>query len=265
MSPQSSDIGPLTADDEFSGATETLDDRSRMSFLEHLDELRRRILYCLYVLGGCCAVTFYFWDPLFAYYVTYFGENGGRLIYTQPMAGFMFSLKISALAGLAVSSPFIFTQVWLFVAPGLYAKEKKVVIPFVLFSSIFFFAGAYFAHRVAFPSMWTFFAGFQRNGLDFLPNLDTTFSFYVKTVLGLGLVFQMPMLVFFLARFGVISAGLMVRKFKYAVLIIVVIAALITPSGDPVNLTVFSAPMVGLYVISIGVAWLFGKKKRVEA
>jgi sec-independent protein translocase protein TatC len=239
-------------------------DGARMSFLDHLDELRRRILYSLYVLIACCAVTFYFWDPLYTYYVGYFGANGGKLIYTQPMAGFMFSLKISALAGLGIASPFIFGQVWLFVAPGLNAKEKKVVIPFVFFSSIFFFLGAYFAHKVAFPSMWTFFASYQTGGLEFLPNLDTTFSFYVKAVLGLGLVFQMPMLVFFLARFGVVTAGMMMRKFKYAVLAIIVIAAIITPSSDPVNLAVFTAPMLALYVLSIGVAWVFGKKRPVE-
>lgn len=238
------------------------DDRGRMTFLEHLDELRRRLLYSVYVLIACCAITFYFWEPLFTYYVGYFGAQGGKLVFTQPMAGFMFSLKISALAGLAVASPFLFTQLWLFVAPGLYAREKRVVIPFVFFSSVLFFAGAYFAHTIAFPSMWNFFASYEQAGaLEFLPTLDLTFSFYVKMVLGLGLVFQMPMLVFFLARFGVVTAGFMVKQFKFAVLLIVVIAAVITPSGDPVNLAVFSAPMLVLYIFSIGVAWLFGKKR----
>jgi sec-independent protein translocase protein TatC len=266
MSVHSPDLNPsLTADDEFADASDAVDDRSRMTFLEHLDELRRRILYSLYVLIGCCAVTFYFWDPLFRYFVAYFGEHGGQLIFTQPMAGFMFSLKISALAGLVIASPFIFAQTWLFVAPGLYAREKKVVIPFVICSSLCFFAGAYFAHVVAFPSMWTFFASYALEGqLGFLPNLDTTFSFYVKAVLGLGLVFQMPMMVFFLARFGIVTARMMIRHFKYAVLAIIVVAAVITPSSDPVNLAVFSAPMLGLYVLSIGVAWLFGRKRRAD-
>jgi sec-independent protein translocase protein TatC len=119
--------------------------------------------------------------------------------------------------------------------------------------------------------MWRFFAGYEFAmptpdggagvAIRFMPDLDYVFGFYVKTVLGLGLVFQMPMLVFFLARFGVVTAGMMIRYFKYAVLIIVIIAAIITPSGDPVNLAVFSAPMLVLYVISIGVAWLFGKKR----
>ena len=186
-------------------------------------------------------------------------------MFNQPMAGFMFSLKISALAALIVAAPFIFSQMWLFVAPGLYAREKRVVVPFVAFSSALFFVGAYFAHTVAFPSMWRFFASYEIGGLKFLPPLDVVFGFYVKVILGLGLVFQMPMLVFFLARFGIISAGLLVRQFRYAILVIVVLAAVITPSGDPVNLAGFAMPMVVLYIISIGVAWLFGKKRPKEA
>jgi sec-independent protein translocase protein TatC len=193
--------------------------------------------------------------------VVYFGSYGGKLIYTQPMAGFMFSLKLSALAGLILAAPFVFSQVWLFIAPGLYAKEKRVVIPFVLCSSLFFFAGAAFGHLVGFPSMWRFFASYEIEGLSYMPALDVVFGFYVKVILGLGLVFQMPMLVFFLARFGIVSAGFMIRKFRYAALIIVVIAAIVTPTSDPVNLTVFAAPMFLLYAVSIGVAWLFGRKR----
>ncbi|MEO8483837.1 MAG: twin-arginine translocase subunit TatC [Acidobacteriota bacterium] len=274
MSSDSTDASFLAADDE----AEPTDDRSRMTFLEHLDELRRRILYSLYVMLACCGVTFFFWEPLYRYYVHYFSAFGGHLVYTQPMAGFMFSMKLSALAAFLVAAPFVFSQAWLFVAPGLYAKEKKVVVPFVFFASIFFFTGAYFAHRIAFPSMWQFFAGYQMtevpaasggipagdgSGLTFLPDLDITFSFYVKTLLGMGLVFQMPMVVFFLARFGIVTAKFMLKQFKYAVLVIVILAAIITPSGDPVNLTIFSAPMLFLYIVSIGVAWVFGKKRPV--
>lgn len=260
MSTETSNAGLI----EDSFTDETADDRSRMSFLEHLDELRRRILYALYVLIACCTVTLFFWEPLFKYFVHYFSENGGQLIYTQPMAGFMFSLKLSALAGLLVASPFLFTQLWLFVAPGLYAREKKVVVPFVFFASILFLGGAYFAHVVAYPSMYKFFASYEDGALRFMPTVDTVFGLYVKTVLGLGFVFQMPMLVFFLARFGVVTAGFMVRKFKYAVLLIVVIAAVITPSADIPTLVIFSGPMLVLYILSIGVAWLFGKKKPAE-
>ena len=244
-------------------AEEAADDRSRMSFLEHLDELRRRILYSIYALAVCFAVTFWFWSELYGYLVQYFvySAPGTKLIYNQPMAGFMFSLKISGLAALIAASPFIFSQVWIFVAPGLYAREKRVVLPFVFFSSVLFFGGAYFAHVLGYPYMWRFFASYERAGLQFLPTLDLAFSLYVKVILGMGAAFQMPVLVFWLARFGIISAKFLIRKFKYAMLFIVIAAAIITPSGDPVTLLVFSAPMVVLYLVSIVVAWLFAKKR----
>jgi len=256
----------LTADDDFTDTVEAAeDDRSRMSFLDHLDELRRRLMYSIYVVGACCAVSLFYWERLYRYYIGYFHQFGGSLVFTQPMAAFMFSLKISALAGLLVAAPFVFSQLWLFVAPGLYAREKRVVVPFVFFSSLLFFAGAYFAHVLAYPSMWRFFASYEIEGLTFLPAIDITFSFYVKVVLGLGLVFQMPMLMFFLSRFGIVTAGFLLRQFKYAVLIIFVVAAVITPSADIVTQLIFVAPMLVLYLISIGVAWMFGKKRPAEA
>jgi sec-independent protein translocase protein TatC len=266
MTTPSSHAERALAADDFDAAEEQAESRSRMSFLDHLDELRRRILYSLYAVLACCAVTFYYWERLFDFYVAYFGAPDGKpagtLMFSQPMAGFMFSLKLSALVAVIVAAPFIFWQVWLFVAPGLYAREKRVVVPFVFFSSVLFFGGAYFAHILGYPYMWRFFASYERTGLQFLPTLDLAFSLYVKVILGMGAAFQMPVLVFWLARFGIISAGFLIRKFKYAVLFIVIAAAIITPSGDPVTLMVFSAPMVVLYVVSIGVAWLFAKKRR---
>ncbi len=264
MTPSSPAERALSSADEFDAAEEAAESRSRMSFLEHLDELRRRILYALYAVIACGLVTFFYWERLFDFYVAYFGAHGGTLIFSQPMAGFMFSLKLSALAAVIVAAPFIFSQVWLFVAPGLYAREKRVVLPFVFFSSILFFSGAYFAHQLGYPYMWHFFASYQRAGLQFLPTLDLAFSLYVKVLLGMGLAFQMPVLVFWLARFGLVSAKFLIVKFKYAFLIIVIAAAILTPSGDPVTLMVFSAPMVVLYGVSIVVAWLFARKRDVE-
>jgi sec-independent protein translocase protein TatC len=252
-------LDPATTADQVDD--EQFDDRSRMSFLEHLDELRKRILNSVYALVAVCVGTFLYWQPMFEYLVGYFGSYGAKLQYTQPMAGFMFSLKISVLAALIITSPFLFMQAWLFVAPGLYAREKRVVIPFVFLSSLLFVGGAVFAHQVAFPLMWQFFATYQLAGLEFRPMIDLAFSFYVKVVLGLGLVFQMPVGVFFLARFGVVTAGFLLKKFKYAVLIIFITAAVITPSADVVSQVVIAGPMLVLYLISIGVAWLVGRKR----
>jgi sec-independent protein translocase protein TatC len=177
----------------------------------------------------------------------------------------MFSLQLTVLLGVIAAAPFMFSQLWLFVAPGLYARERRVVIPFVICSSLLFFAGAYFGHRLGFPAMWRFFASYEIAGLSYMPALDITFSFYVKVILGLGLTFQMPMLVYFLARFGIVTAKFLLKQFRYAVLIIFIIAAVITPSADVVTQCIFAAPMLVLYILSIGVAWVFGKPKPKES
>jgi sec-independent protein translocase protein TatC len=153
----------------------------------------------------------------------------------------------------------------MFIAPGLYAKEKRLAIPFVMCATLLFLGGVAFAHLLAFPMMWKFFASYQIANVQFLATLDDTFTMYVYTMLGAGFVFQMPLVVFVLARFGLVTAGFMLRKMKHAVLVIFVLAALITPSGDITTQIVFAAPMFVLYVVSIVVAWIFGKKRTIEA
>jgi sec-independent protein translocase protein TatC len=261
MTPDPPTIGPvLTADDRFADEV-SQDAGARMSFLEHLDELRRRIIYSIYALAAACAVTFYFMDRLSLYMQAYFTANGGKLIFTQITEGFMFEFKVAGLAGLVLASPFIFSQFWLFIAPGLYTREKKVVLPFVASATVLFGSGVWFAHVYAFPAMFKFFAGFTTAYLQGLFTIREVFSFYVKMVLGLGLIFELPMLVFFLARFGIVTAKFLVKNAKYAVLIIFIIAAIVTPSPDPVNQCIFAAPMLVLYALSILIAWLFGKKR----
>ena len=247
---------------EFDGAEEQLDDRSRMSFLDHLDELRRRILYALYAILACGAVVIYYIDDLFNYATAYFGQFAGKLIYTEMTDGFAFQMKMGILCAVLGASPFIFAQVWFFVAPGLYSKEKKLALPFIVASTVLFLAGAWFCHFYAFPSMVKFFGGFQNQYVAMMPTISNVSGFYIKMILGFGLVFEMPLLVLVLARFGIITARFMIRQFKYAFLIIFILAAIITPSSDIANQLMFAAPMTVLYVLSIGVAWLFGKKKK---
>lgn len=257
----SADTSDLATRDAFEDAETPEGDRSRMSFLEHLDELRRRILYSIYAVAAGCAVSFWFINPLYEYMTAYFGRFGGTLIFTGMADAFILEMKVAILAGFLIASPFVFSQLWLFVAPGLYTREKKVVLPFVFFATTLFGTGVWFAHRYAFPSMFQFFAGFENEHVKFFPTLKEVASFYFKMALGFGVVFQMPILVFFLARFGIVTWKFMAKQFKYAVLIIFIIAAVVTPSGDPVNQTIFAAPMIVLYIVSIGVAWMFGKKK----
>jgi sec-independent protein translocase protein TatC len=173
----------------------------------------------------------------------------------------MLYLKMALLMGVLIGSPGVMTQVWLFVAPGLYANEKKLAIPFVAMSSFFFIAGAVFSHYVVFPLTWQFFQSFTSDQLSFMPRIEPAFGLYVKLMLTFGLIFQMPTLVLFLARMGIVTARFLIRNMKYAILIMFIVGAVLSPGTDPVGQVMMAGPMFILYVISIGLAWAFGKKK----
>ena len=144
---------------------------------------------------------------------------GANFIFTYPTEAFMLRIRIALIAGLFIATPLVFWQVWQFVAPALYAKERRYAIPFVLLSSIGFLGGAAFSHYVAFPLMWRFFASFSDEMIVFMPRIEDTFSMYMRMLLGMAAVFQMPAMVFFLARMGVVTARWMIRQFKYAILV----------------------------------------------
>lgn len=247
----------LADDDAFDDAS------SRMSFLEHLDELRKRLIASVYALVGGCVIAFIFVDKIqrFIFVPLFEALKGKQFMYTSGFEPFMLTMKIGALAGLLISSPFIIYQLWLFIAPGLYSHEKRFAIPFVLFSTIFFLLGAAFSHYVAFPWTWIFFLGWETDYMEFRPDIGSVFSLYVKMLLGFALIFQMPTVVFFLARMGMVTAGFLARNTKYAVLIIFIVAAVISPGTDVVSQTLMAGPMLGLYGISILIAWIFAKKK----
>jgi sec-independent protein translocase protein TatC len=233
----------------------------RMTFLEHLDELRKRITHAVVGLFAGFLIAFAVVDRVFDFVFARLAAEvpDGRLIYTDPGEAFFLWIKIAALVGLLISSPYVMWQVWLFIAPGLYAKEKRFAIPFAVCSSLLFVAGAGFSHYVVFPFAWRFFAGFSNQVLEFMPRVEPVFSLYVKLVLAMGLIFQLPMLMFVLAKLGVVSARFLIRNIKYAVLLIFIGAAVITPDGSPVTQALVAAPMFGLYMLSIGVVWLFGR------
>lgn len=256
-----------TYDASTAGSDQPPDDEDlpdgRMTFLEHLDELRKRLTHTVAGLFVGFLISFIFVNRVFDFVFARLAAEvpGGKLIFTEPSEAFLLYIKIAVLCGLLLSSPYIMWQVWLFIAPGLYANEKKLAIPFVVFSSGLFVAGAAFAHEVVFPFAWSFFADFSSEILEFTPRVEPAFALYVKLVLAMGLVFQLPMLMFVLAKLGVVTARFLLRNFKYAVLIIFVVAAVITPDGNPVSQVLVAAPMVGLYIISIGVVWLFGRSE----
>ena len=155
-------------------------------------------------------------------------------------------------------------QVWLFIAPGLYANEKKLAVPFVVFASLLFISGAAFSHYVLFPFAWRFFASFSNDFVVFTPRVEPVFSLYVKLLLAMGLVFQLPMLMFVLARFGIVTARFLIRNFKYAVLITFIVSAIVTPDGSMVPQVIMATSMIVLYVIGIAVVWMFGKKREPD-
>ena len=244
-------------------ADEHESDGGKMSFLEHLDELRTRLIVSVAALFVGFLVAFAFISPLFDFIMRPLQEilpNDGRLVYTEPTEAFFLYIKIAALAGLMLAIPVILYQMWRFVAPGLYAREKRFAIPFVVFSSLFFVGGALFSHFVLFRLAWGFLADFGTDFMEFMPRIQPAFSLYVRLTLACGAVFQMPTLVFFLARVGAVTPRFLLRNTKYAVLLIFIFAAILTPTGDPVTLTVMAAPMILLYGFSILIAWVFRRR-----
>lgn len=239
----------------------------KMSFLEHLDELRKRIIRSLTAIGVGTVAAFYFHNEIFDFVMRPMQAllpKGGTLVYTDPAEGFMLHIKLSLIAGLILATPIVFTQVWLFIAPGLYAKEKRMAIPFIAMSSVLFAIGAAFSHYVVFPITWRFFTTFTSDILTFMPRVEPSFAIYMRLILALGITFQVPTVVLLLARLGVVTPRFMIKHFKYAVMIIVIAAAVLSPDGGGVGLVAMGGPVVVLYIFSIGLAWVFGKKKPAD-
>lgn len=236
----------------------------KMSFLEHLDELRKRIINaCLGIAVGV-GIGFFFIDRIFNFLLAPTRKvlpAGVALIYTQPGETFSLYITVSLIAGAVIAAPFIMYQIWMFIAPGLYSNEKMFAIPFVLFSTIGFLGGAAFNHYIAFPFIMAFFGSFNSLDLRFMPKLSEVFGLYTKMLLGIGIVFQMPTVVFFLAKMRMVTARFLVKNFKFAFLLIFIAAAVITPTGDPMTQMIFAAPMVGLYGLSIIIAWVVAPKR----
>jgi sec-independent protein translocase protein TatC len=235
-----------------------------MSFLEHLDDLRRRIIYSSLALVSGMALSFFFMDALvgFVFEPTFrVLPPGAELIFSRPTENIAIYLDIALMAGLVLAAPVIMYQVWLFVAPALYAHEKKFVIPLVVLTAIGSVAGAAFSHYVLFPSMMTFFATFTLPRIRFEPRIEYVFELYTRSLIGMVLVFQIPTLAFFLAKIRVVTSRFMWRHLRYAILGIFIAAAVLTPSSDPWNMTIFAIPMLALYFIGIVVAWLAEPKR----
>ncbi|MGB7296471.1 MAG: twin-arginine translocase subunit TatC [Candidatus Aminicenantales bacterium] len=237
-----------------------------MTFLEHLEDLRKRLWYSFVALFIAVIPCWLFSKQVFEILsrpVTQYLPEGMKMAFTSLTAPFMLYIKVSFLTAIFLTSPFIFLQIWYFIAPGLYQKEKKYIFPFVIFTTVFFLAGAAFGYFVMFPWACRFFLTL---GSDFTPVLtvDTYFGFALKLLLGIAIVFELPTLVFFLSKLGIITSRWLVRNFKYAVLAVFVIAAVITPTPDMITQSILAIPMLALYGLGILIAFLFGKERKIR-
>ena len=238
-----------------------------MSFLEHLEELRKRLIYSVLAVAAgffaCWAYAERIYDIVQRPVIEALKHNGvpEKLTFLSPTEPFNLYLKTAFVAGLFVTSPFVLYQVWMFISPGLYRHEKRYVMPFMASTIFLFLAGGYFGYKLVFPAALDFLIGY---GKQFQPmiTINEYSDLFLTVIIGLGVVFEMPILVFFLALMGVVSAGWMWRNVRYSILVIFIIAAILTPTTDILNMCIFAAPMIALYIVSIGIAWLVHPKQR---
>ncbi len=234
-----------------------------MSLIEHLEELRHRILKALLALVIGFLVCWAFAKPIAEILARPIYEvlpEGEKLVFLGVTDAFVLYVKVALLAGLFLTAPFVLYQVWRFVAPGLYQRERRHAFPFIFFGTLFFLGGGAFAYFVAFPFALEFLIGM---GEAFEPQItvERYYRFLLYIMLGLGLMFELPIVIFFLARIGVVTPAFLMRHFRWAVLIIFVMAAVITPTPDVVNLLLFAIPTILLYLLGVGAAALTQKKK----
>lgn len=238
-----------------------------MSFLEHLEELRRRIFYCIIAVVIGFFLCWRYAENIVGWMQRPIMEALQRnhmpqtLVYLNPTDPFNLYLKIGLLAGLFVACPVVLYQVWMFISPGLYRNEKRYVVPFMVSTIFLFLAGGFFGYKLVYPAALEFLIGYGKQFQPMITIHEYT-DLFLTVILGLGVVFELPILVFFLALMGVITAGWMWRNVRYSILVIFVIAAILTPTTDILNMCIFAAPMIALYLMSIGIAYFVHPTQR---
>jgi sec-independent protein translocase protein TatC len=238
----------------------------KMSLTEHLIELRKRLTNSLIALGIGFIACYYFKDWLFTVItkpLTQVLPKSSYLIYTGLTQAFFTYMKIALFASLLLTSPFIFYQIWKFISPALLPKEKKYVLPFVLSSTVLFLSGVLFGYFVVLPPAFEFFVSFNNEYLRAMISFGDYLSFLVTFLLGFGVSFQLPILIFFLAKLGIVTDKLLSKNRKYAILLIFIVAAVLTPSPDALSQILMAIPLMFLYEVSIFVAKFAGKKEKV--
>jgi sec-independent protein translocase protein TatC len=246
----------------------TSDELARMSLMEHLEELRKRIFYSVVALAIAFVPCWVYVQKIFDFLAAPIQkiQPGLKLAFLGLTDPFILYFKVAALAALFLASPVVLYQLWAFVAPGLYRKERLLAIPFVFFTTIFFLAGGAFAYEVAFPFAAKFLLGMGAN-FQAVITIEKYFGFLLTVILGLGLMFELPVLILLLSLIGVVTPRFLLRYFRHAVVLIFIAAAIITPTPDIVNLCIFAVPALALYLLGVGAAFFaerFRKKKAAE-
>ena len=243
-----------------------------MSLMEHLEELRRRIIRSALFLIIAFFIAFAFSKKIYVYVqapmtaALIAHHLDPQLVVHNPIDPVNLYLKVSFFGGAILAAPFILYQVWMFISPGLYQNEKRYMMPFMASTVGLFLAGAFFGYRFVFPGLLEFLVGYA-DKFKLLIEINEYTDLFTKVILGLGITFELPILIMFLAMFGIVSASLLWKNVRYAILAIFIVAAIITPTPDVLTMCVFAAPMVVLYFISIGVAYMVHpdhRKKKAE-
>ncbi len=237
-----------------------------MSFLDHLEELRRRILWSVAFVFVAFVVCWMFSSDLYRLArIPIEAHPDVRLTISRPQDIFSLYLKVSLVASLFAASPLVLTQAWKFVSPGLYSHERRYAVPFVLSASILFIAGGLFGYVFAFPMVLDYLIQWiVAEDLEPLIDAIEYFNLMFQILVALGIVFQIPAVIFVLSRIGLVNGPFLIRNSKYAVLVSLVLAALITPTTDVASMMVIAGPMLALYGVGIVIAFLFAKRRRRE-
>jgi sec-independent protein translocase protein TatC len=242
------------------------DELPKMSFLDHLEELRKRLIVSSIAIFVAFLICWKYAEKIFAKLqepLTRFLPPGDKLAYTRLTAPFFLYMKVAFFAGIFLAAPVLLLQVWLFISPGLYKKERRMAAPFIIFATVFFLMGGMFGWAYLLPGTCEFFV---KTGAQFkqMVTIDEYFSFASMMILASGLVFETPILIFFLARLGVVTPAFLMQKSKYAIVLSFIIAAIVTPTPDMVTQSALAIPMILLYFLGVGIAYMFGKSAERE-
>jgi sec-independent protein translocase protein TatC len=244
--------------DAITKARQAVSDRADlpgMSLMEHLDELRRRIIHSAAYLFVGFVVAYFFHERLYGLVQEPLDRLHIKLNYTHPMDALNLYLQVSLIGGAILSSPFILYQVWLFIAPGLYQKERRFVVPFMGATVGLFLLGAGFGYFYVLPGALKILIVNFGSKFNPIITIEEYTGFFLSIILGLGISFELPILIFFLAMFGIVSPQFLWKNIRYAILAVFLVAAIITPSPDPWTMCIYAIPMLCLYMIGIAVAW----------